>query len=190
LKLIDHGIFNLLIEDDIATMDFNPLGDRYPQELINDVFDREIKFLRKVKKYRWAPEILHINLENRCISFKWYNNTCEQIIPEDYKTQLKEITKDLHKDELIKLNFYKNYFYTDDNGILHTYAFYSTSTYNEQPINIDFYGPILNEDRKTLVDQLTSTGFLDMRELQKHAFKNYIDWPENPLPKIYEEVHE
>lgn len=190
MNTIDYGVFLLRINNDIATMDFNPEGDRYPQYLIDDVFNRETKFLNQLKDYSWIPEVLSINFDDKKINFKWYNNTCDDLIVGSFKEQLLKITKDLHKEKLIKPNFYPNCFYTDDNDILHTFAFYSTSTYDEQPININFYSSILNEERESLIKSLTPNEFLDMRILQKQAYKNYIKWPENPLPKIYEEVHE
>lgn len=190
MNTINHGIFYLAIDNNIATMDFNPQGIRYPEELVNDVYLREIDYLDKLQKYSWCPEVVSIDKENRRVSFKWYNNTCDDLLIDDYKTQLLQITKDLHTEQLVKPNFYTKYFYFDNENNMRTYAFYSTSSYAEQPVNIDFYGPILNAKRKELVDNLTSNTFLDMRVLQKHAYKDYIDWPDNPLPQIYEEVHE
>ena len=190
MNIINHGIFYLAINDNTTTMDFNPQGSRYPQDLVSHSFYREVKFLEKLNSYAWCPEVVSIDEGNRRLTFKWYQNTCEDIVPSDYKEQLLQITKDLHQEQLIKPNFYKKYFYIDNSNIMRTYAFYSTSTYAEQPVNIDFYSPILNDKRKQLVDTLTNSSYLDMRILQKHAYKDYIEWPENPLPKIYEEVHE
>lgn len=190
MNIINHGIFYLSINDNTATMDFNPQGTRYPQDLVFHSFYRELRLLEKLKNYSWCPEVISVDEGNRRITFNWYHNTCDDTIPIDYKDQLLQITKDLHTEQLIKPNFYTKYFYVDNNGTMKTYAFYSTSTYTEQPIDIDFYSPILNAKRKELVDTLTDGAFLDMRVLQKHAYKNYIEWPNNPLPKIYEEVYE
>lgn len=189
MNTINHGIFNLHINNNIAVMDFNPEGTRYPVELVNDCFQRELAYLDKLKKYQWAPEVLDIDISNRSLSFLWYNNTCEDFVPKDYKEQLLQITKEFHKEELIKPNLYTKYFYTDPKGIMHTYAFYSTSDYAEQPINIKFYSPILNQTRKELVDTLTQNDFLDMRVLLEQAYTNYIKWPDDPLPLIYEKTY-
>jgi hypothetical protein len=53
---------------------------------------------------------------------------------------------------------------------------------------MDFYTPILNPERKALVQQLQTDGKLDMGVLVKHAFTDYIKWPGNPLPTIYNKV--
>lgn len=170
-------------------MDFNPEGTRYPNELVDDCFQRELRYLKNLKDYYWVPEVLDVNTSKRTISFKWYNNTCEDIVPHNYKEQLLQITKDFHKENLIKPNLYTKYFYVDNSENIHSYAFYSTSSYAEQPINISFYSPILNATRQELVNELTKDDFLDMRVLLKHAYTNYIKWPEDPLPQIYNQVY-
>jgi hypothetical protein len=189
LTTINHGIFCLRINKNVAVMDYNVKNIRYPEELVSHSFLRELEFLEKLKYYSWCPEIINIDQDKRLISFKWYHNTSEDVISNNYKEQLLQITKDLHKEQLIKPNFYKKYFYLDNNNKMHTYAFYSTSTYKEQPININFYRPILNAEREQLVNKLAVNNLLDMRILLKYAYENYIDWPDNPLPRIYKEVY-
>ena len=54
---------------------------------------------------------------------------------------------------------------------------------------MDFYKPILNEDRLRLVEQLSVDGNLDMKLLVERAFNDYIKWPGDPLPTIYKKVY-
>lgn len=170
-------------------MDFNPVGDRYPQELIDSSFKRESVFLFRLQNYSWTPKGSYIELAKRKIHFDWYNNTCEDFVPVDYQEQLTQIVKDLHKEQIYKPSFYPKYFYTDDKGKIHAYAFYSASEYIEQPIAMDFYRPILNPQRASLVDQLEVDGKLDMGVLIKHAFTDYIKWPGDALKEIYNIVY-
>lgn len=189
MTVINHGIFNLVLNEDTACMDFNPCGDRYPQELVDSSFNREAKFLVRLYDYPWSPKKTYIENATRKIYFEWHNNSCEDFVPTDYKEQLTQITKDLHREKIYKPSFYPKYFYTDDQGTMHAYAFYSSSEYKEQPIAIDFYRPILNPKRSALVDQLEIDGKLDIGILVKCAFTDYIKWPGDPLPKIYETVY-
>lgn len=189
MTVIDHGIFNLVIDGNRACMDFNPAGDRYPKELVDSSFQREAKFLFWLHNYDWTPKKSYIEIAKRKIHFEWHGNTCEDFVPDDYKQQLMQITKDLHKEKIYKPSFYPKYFYTDGQGIMHAYAFYSSSEYKEQPISMDFYRPILNPQRAMLVNQLEIDGKLDMGILVKHAFNDYIKWPGDPLPEIYQEVY-
>jgi hypothetical protein len=189
LTVIDHGIFNLIINDNSATMDFNPIGDRYPQELVTSSFEREKRYVLQLIKYPWAPELLEVNPFTRHISFKWYGNTCEEYVPVDYIEQLQQITQDLYNEKIYKPSFYTKYFYTDKQERLHAYGFYSSSDVREQPIDMNFYRPILNPERAKLVKDIETDGKLDMGILVKHAFTNYIKWPNDPLPNIYRKVY-
>lgn len=188
LITIDNGIFNLIIDGDTACMDFNPVGTRYPKDLIDSSFIRESKFLFSLQQYRWSPKDVYVEIANRKIFFTWHGNTCEDVVPNDYVQQLEQIVKDLHKEKIYKPSFYPKFFYTDSEGTMHAYAFYSASEYKEQPIEMSFYRPILNPQRAVLVDQLEKDGKLDMGILVKHAFTNYIKWPDDPLPEIYRRV--
>jgi hypothetical protein len=185
LTVIDHGIFTLEIEGKTACMNFNPAGNRYPKELVDSSYARESRYLLKLKDYPWSPELVNFDNKFRRIYFKWYNNTCEDLLPENYTEQLEQIIKDLYKEQIYKPSFYTKYFYVDNADRMHAYAFYSSSDFTEQPINMDFYRPILNEQRSKLVEQLETNGKLDMGILVKHAFTDYIKWPGDPLPKIY-----
>lgn len=169
-------------------MDFNPEGNRYPKDLVDSSFRRESKYIFRFQAYPWVPKNASIAVAERKIYFKWFDNTCEDYLPDNYKEQLEQIVKDLHKEQVYKPSFYPKYFYSDDKDQLHAYGFYSSSDYKEQPIAMDFYRPILNPERKVLVEQLEVDGNLDMGILVKHAFTDYIKWPGDPLPEIYHKV--
>ena len=169
-------------------MDFNPTSDRYPQDLVDSSFKRECRYLLQLQHYPWAPQNVTVVDTERRVYFDWYKNTCEGYLPSNYVEQLEQITRDLHAEQIYKPSFYPKYFITDTNDQLHAYAFYSASDYSEQPISMDFYRPILNPQRKALVEQLEVDGKLDMGILVKHAFTDYIKWPGDPLPEIYQKV--
>lgn len=188
LTTTNHGIFDLEIQGDVACMVFNPPGTRYPTELIDDSFKRECRYLLKLQKFKWSPEIIEINNLDRFIKFKWYNNTCETTLCANWKEQLYTIVSDLHTEGICKPSFYTKYFYVDNQDILHAWAFYSASDYSEQPISMNFYKPILNEERARLISQIAPNGILDMRELVRIGFTDYIKWPEDCLPEIYYKV--
>jgi hypothetical protein len=170
-------------------MDFNPEGNWYPEDLINSSFSREVRYLERLQKYSWSPEIVTMDKITRRIVFRWYGNTCEDIIPDDYVSQLESIVIDLDREGIYKPSFYPKYFYVDSRNKIHAFNFYSASDYSEQPISIDFYKPILNSDRLDLIEKISTDGKLDMRILMKYAFNDYIKWPGNILPKIYEKVY-
>jgi len=190
MEIIDQGIFTLEINGNIATMNFDTANPKYPAKLVKSSFDRERKNLLRLIGYKWAPELMEINPYTMRISFKWYDNTCEERLPVNWKEQLEQITSDLHQEQLYKPNFYPKCFYVDNNETIHAFVFYSTSEYAEQPIGMDFYKPILNDDRLELVNKLATDGKLDMSVLIKHAFNDYIEWPDFALREIYKRVYE
>lgn len=187
----DHGIFTSLVSNtnDVFCMDFNPKDPKYPDELINDCFRREIKYLSLLEDYPWRPENLTVDFSQRKIYFKWHGNTCNDFVPSGYAEQLEQIARDLDRQKIYKPSFYPKYFYTDSYGRIHAFAFYSCSDYSEQPIAIDFYKPILNPDRLAIVNELAVDGKLDIGHLIKRGFNEYIEWPNNPLPDIYRRVY-
>lgn len=186
-----HGIYQSLVTVDETNfcMDFNPRDSKYPEDLIQSSFDREVRYLVRLQHYSWAPEVLEIDFQKRKIIFKWYGNTCEQKLPDNYINQLETIAKDLHKEQIHKPSFYPKYFYTDDKNIIHSFNFYTASDYIEQPIYWNFYKPILNDDRLHLIEQLSKDNRLDMKLLVEKAFKDYIKWPGDPLPEIYKKIY-
>lgn len=186
-----HGIYQSLVTEDQTSfcMDFNPSDPKYPEDLIQSSFDREVRYLVRLQKYSWAPEILEIDFQRRRIVFKWYGKTCENDLPWNYAEQLAQIAKDLHKEQIYKPSFYPKYFYMDGQEVIHAFNFYSASDYSEQPIDIDFYKPILNDDRLKLIESMATAGKLDMRLLVDRAFNDYIKWPGDPLPEIYKKVY-
>lgn len=170
-------------------MDFNPQGDRYPKELIDSSFERECRYLDRLKGYAWAPEVLYIIKNCRQIYFKWYGSNCEEQLCDGWEDQLETIVSDLHKEGIHKPSFYPKFFYTDNKGNMRAYAFYSASDKTEQPIDMKFYEPILNPQRKELIGKIAKEGKLDMGVLVKHAFTDYIKWPDNALADIYKKVY-
>ena len=170
-------------------MDFNPEGSRYPQDLITSSFEREYHYLDRLQEYKWIPEVIQVDYTNRKIYFKWYGNTCEDKLSTNWEEQLETIVRDLNEQRIYKPSFYPKFFYVDNNDNLRAYAFYSASDKSEQPISMEFYRPILNPNRSVLVDRLEINGKLDMAILVKHAFTDYIKWPNNMLFEIYKKVY-
>ena len=187
-----QGIYTSLVNEnkDVLCMDFNPTSDRYPEPLIQSSFERELRYINRLRKYPWAPELLEVSANERKLYIKWYDNTCEDRIPNDYAAQLLFMCSDLYREQIYKPSFYPKYFYTDNMNRMHMFNFYTAFDYSEQPLNVNFYSPILNGDRKELVDKISQDGLLDVKLLMKYAFTEYINWPNNILKDIYKKIYE
>lgn len=178
------------IENRVFCMDFNPIDtERFPKELIDYAYNREVYYMKRLNNYNWSPELLDTNDTERKVYFKWYNNTCEDKLPSNFYNQLLQITKDLHNEQIYKPSFYQKFFYNDDNDIMRTFSWYTSSNYDEQPLTVDFFKPILNGDRLQLIENLAVDGKLDMKILIERGFNDYIKWPGNVLQDIYKEVY-
>jgi hypothetical protein len=51
------------------------------------------------------------------------------------------------------------------------------------------YRPILNQERAEFVDKTWPDGKVDFAVLNKYSLTEYVKWPEDPLPQIYQEVY-
>jgi hypothetical protein len=188
----EQGIYQSLINEnrDVFCMHFDLDNPKYPKDLVKSSFDREVRYLKKLSNYSWAPEVITIDENNLEIFFRWYDNDCRKRIPINFKDQLLQILIDLDYEKIYKPSFYPKYFYVDDLDHIRCFNFYTASDYNEQPINIEFYKPILNSDRLSLIEKISDAGKLDIGILMKYAFNEYIQWPQNPLPEIYKKVYD
>lgn len=182
--MLNMSIYNFTTNNDLAQMIFTA-SDRYPVELVESSFKRECDFILRLQGYSWAPEITEINHTTNTIAFKWYDNP----LPNNWKDQLEQIVRDLHFEKIFKPSFYPKYFYVDNNNTLHAFNFYTAFNYSESPVNVDFYRPILNDDREELIDKIAPDGMLDLNLLTFHAFTIYIEWPDNALKDIYYKVY-
>ena len=186
-----QGIYRSLVNKsrDVFCMDFNPDGSRYPVELINHAFTTELYYLKRLVNYGWAPELLDYDTTERKIYFRWYNNTAETNLPDNYAEQLRTMIIDLHREQIYKPAMYQKFFYTDKQSIMRGFTWYSSSNYADQPIDINFFKPILNPDRLALVNAISTDDKLDIGILMEKAYREYIKWPGDPLPMIYDEVY-
>lgn len=183
-----QGIFRSLVDNDVFCMDFNTSNPKYPEELIEYSYQREVYYLKRLYKYKWCPELLDNN--NRKVYFRYNDNSCETYLPINFGEQLLMMCEDLNREQVYKPSFYRKFFYTDKLNTMKAFTWYSASNYDEQPLSVDFFRPILNNDRLELVEQLATDGKLDVKLLIEKAFTEYIDWPNNALKKVYERVYQ
>lgn len=195
------AIYEPLVNPDgtILCMNFAPNTFRkqsYSSELRADCFAREVKYLQQFAKYPWCPKLLEVDYDNLRVFIEWNEQCCEKIIctgqpmPANWKEQLEQIVRDIRNEEVYKITMYMCYHFVDKQGIIKAFAFYTTCDYAEQPIAIDMYRPILNEERSKFIDEIAVDGRVDFAILNEYSLCNYIKWPEDPLPEIYHRVYQ
>lgn len=196
------AIYEPLVSPDgsILCMRFDPnnkfRNNPVSQELADDCFYREVKYLKKFSKYSWCAKLLEVDEDRREVFIEW-SDCCEKIIESgnslydyasNWKDQLKQIVSDIRTNEVYKITMYPCYHFFKGNT-LKAFGFYTTCDYAEQPININLYRPILNDERANFIDSVWPDGFVDFSILNEHSLTEYVKWPEDPLPNIYKEVY-
>lgn len=182
-------------------MNFNNNNYRdYPvdDDLIIDCFNREVRYLTQFQKYSWCARLRDIDFKGRKIYIEWNNICCETYINSkgsldsictNWSIQLETICRDIKSESVYKVTMYPCYHFVDTQGRLKAFAFYTASDYCEQPIEIDMYRPVLNQERSELIDSIVRDNKVDMALVNQHSFLNYIKWPGDPLPRIYKKLY-
>jgi hypothetical protein len=169
------------------------------EELLNACFEREVKFLTIFQKYDWCAKILDIDHAGRKVYITWNGDCCEKMIRREdniadycptWQAQLETIIKDIRQEHIYKITMYPCYHYVDKDCNLRAFGFYTTCSYEEQPIAIDLYRPILNDERSKYIDQIAVDGKVDFAILNEYSLTQYVKWPGDPLPEIYRRVYQ
>jgi hypothetical protein len=197
---LDGGVYNLYksTDNNFICQEYE-VRPQYSMMLMRSCFIRDLNFIEgELQKYKWCPTLAKEERDGWKIYLRFSGHLCQDIIDRgepledycpDWKEQLEQMCVDLHKSEIYKLSMYPKCFFIDEDKTLKTFSFFSASRYLEQPINMQLYMPLLNNDRASLVRKLMIGDSLDMKLLNEKAFKEYIKWPGDVLPAIYDRVY-
>lgn len=198
------AIYEPLLNEDgsILCMNFNNSAYRTKEaseELLNACFEREVKFLTLFQKYDWCARLLEVDYANRKVFISWNGDCCEKMIRRgdnisdycsNWEEQLETIVRDIRSESIYKITMYPCYHYVDKNKDLKAFGFYTTCSYEEQPIAIDLYRPILNDERSKYIDTIAVNGKVDFAILNEYSLTQYVKWPGDPLPEIYRRTYQ
>lgn len=199
---LEDGVYNLYksTDNNFICQEYE-VKPQYGMMLMRSCFIRELNFVDgELQKYKWCPTLAKEEREGYKIYLRFSGHLCQDIIDRgerledycpDWKEQLEQICVDLHSAGIYKLSMYPKCFFIDEDKTLKTFSFFSASRYLEQPMNMELYMPLFNSERSNLVRKLmiNNTNTLDMKLLNEKAFKDYVKWPDNVLPAIYDRVY-
>jgi hypothetical protein len=186
-------------ERNIFCMDFcypsayqiNQLRVTYTKELVDYMFDREVKYLETFKNEIFSPEI--IDITDKKIFFKWYGKTCNESIYKytDLKSSwLQDITSIINKQYdlgYIKATVYPHSHYYDNDGVMHAFDYYATvdrtNPFIEYKIVEGMTG--LDTDRFNLAIE---ENLLNIESIFKSGLLTYSKWPQD-LTSIYNLIY-
>lgn len=200
---IETGVYNLYKSTDnkFLCQEYE-VKERYGSMLMRSCFIRDLNFIDScspISKYQWCAEFADETREGYKIFLHFDGILCQEIIDkgeklEDYcpnwKQQLEQMCIDLNNEGICKLSMYPKCFFINTNKQLKAFGHFSSSRYGEQPMAMEMYMPLFNSERENMVKQLMIGGAIDMdmRLLREKAFKEYIKWPDDVLPEIYDRV--
>ena len=168
----------------------------YTKEMVKFFFDRELEYLTAFKDKPWAPTILEIDYNRQQIFFRWEGQSLNHVIfgggdlneyCPDWQEQMIGIVKDIVSSGYYKVSLYPHCYYVED-GVLKTFDFYGCVRKDNPYVNLkDIKGMIGETSGPRFVEAVTDNK-LNVEVLFKRALEKYIEWPDNPLPKIYKEL--
>jgi hypothetical protein len=175
-------------------------GERpeYTADLVDFFFRREIEHIEIFKNYSWAPEIIDIDKKNKRIFYKWYGETCNNIVYDksrnldkecvDWKYQLETILTDIYQEGYMKMSLYPHCHYLDANKKLHTIDFYGCASRSNPYIEVSKLYGMIGPRSNERFDEATTNGLVDLEFFFKRAMTHFIKWPHDPLPDIYYQI--
>lgn len=196
---IERGVYNLYKSTDnkFLCQEYE-VKPQYGMMLMRSCFIRDLNFIDSpMSKYPWSAKFADETKDGYKIFLYFDGTLCQEILDRgekledycpDWKQQLEQMCVDLHKEGICKLSMYTKCFFIDSNKQLKAFGHFSTSRYLEQPMSMEMYMPLFNNERSKMVNQLMVGSTLDMRLLRKKAFNEYIKWPDDVLPGIYNRV--
>jgi hypothetical protein len=156
-------------------------------------FNREIQYIDRFKYYSWAPEILKIDLSSKKIFFKWYKETCNNIIHsdrdlnlicKDWKEQIKKIINEILNQNVYKLTLYPSCFYIDQQLKIHAMDFYACVDKNDSIFPIELFKNIIGKKSAHRWDEATNNTFVDFSLFFNKALEEHVFWYDIPLVSI------
>ena len=163
-------------------------------ELIDFFFNKEVENLAVFKRFQWCPEIIDIDLTSRQIFFKWYGETCNNIVYSgrdlneecpSWKIQLHQIIDDIVNMGYYKPSLYPHCFYLNNRGLLHTFDFYACVSKVNCFVKFDLIKGMIGPNSMGRFDEAMSGDTVNVEILFKRALEHYIKWPDDALLKIH-----
>ena len=178
-------------DGNLLCMDFGNERIKFDNDFF---FEREVYFLKRFKKYKWAPEVLEVDYSNKRIFIKWYQETCNNIIFSDrtleeycidWKQQLLNIVRDIESQQVLKLNLYPHCFFIDDKQTMRAMDFYASVDKNNTVYPTQLIENLISKKSKHRWDQVILNDQIDFEKFYFNAINEHIiDWPGHPLKEL------
>lgn len=165
--------------------------------LLDFFFNKEVENITTFKRYNWAPELIDIDLAKKQVFFKWYGETCNNIVYggrnldeecPSWEQQLYSIIDDVFNKGYYKPSLYPHCFYVDDQGLIHTFDFYACVPRSHPFVNFNVIKDMIGPNSMGRFNEAMVGEEVNVEILFKRALEHYIKWPNNALLKIYKRL--
>ena len=169
----------------------------FTPELIDFFFQKEVENLTTFEKFPWAPELLDIDLKKKQIFFKWYGETCNNIVYSgrnlddvcpSWKPQLYLIINQIFNMGYYKLSLYPHCFFIDDNNVLRTFDMYGCVKRSAHMIEYSKLKGMVGPSSHGRFAEAMEGELVNMEILFKRALSHYIKWPDNHLVTVHNKL--
>lgn len=183
-------------KDNVMRMTFTD-GDYFnddldiPDSLRGELFEKELNYLKKVQKFKWAPKLLEV--KDREIYIEFHKPTLNYVLlgnqgtlPVDYKEQLTNIITDLESSNIYKLTQYPHSFYLYGETIK-TIDFYACVDIDDSTRPISDIESLIGKNSVNRFVEATHNGKIDFKIFYEQFMLNHSNmyWKNNPMPEIY-----
>jgi len=173
-----------------------PSRPHYTEEMVKFFFEREVKYLEIFKNRMWAPTILDVDYAKQRIFLQWPGKNCNQLCYGDknldsecpnWQEQMSNIIKDMFESGYYKITLYPHCYFIEG-GVLKTMDFYGCIEQSDPYIDFDKVKGLINVSAHRFEEALDDRQRLNIEIMFKRSLTTYVHWPENILPKIYNDL--
>ncbi len=159
----------------------------WTDELLEERFQRELKFYNQAKDKIPVAEILDVDERSRSIFLKWpgddfymmgYKNSYNSVLP-DWKEQMKQRFSEMWSMGILKFSMHPNSWLVYDDGILRPINWFFTFEENESEKSISEYLIQLSDSRQDKLKPLLEKFNIDIErkyklwDLQNICFESF-----------------
>jgi hypothetical protein len=168
----------------------------YTEEIVDYFFKQEVDSLLKFKDKPYAPEIIDIDYKLKRLYFKWYKESCNEIIysgrpiGKDWFEQIKDITIDLFNSGTYKLTMYPHCHYIDFNGQMRSIDWYGCVPVSDPYIECQYMDAIIHSTAQFRLDETGAplNNRYNLELMFKRSLQQHVVWGSDSMESIYQKI--
>lgn len=166
----------------------------YTKDVVDFFFDKEVTNVLANKDKPYAPEIIDIDYVNKRLYYKWYKETCNDIVFSnrkltdycaDWKEQVSNILLDLYNNGTYKLTMYSHCHIIDPDGNLRTIDWYGCVPVSDPVIESQYMDAIIHGTALHRIQEVRTDRGYDLSMMFKRSLGHFVKWGNEDLTSIY-----